>query len=152
MRKALKRGFELLKIRPAHDVIDIRSLERQFEVKIPTAYRRFCKTFYLRMDITDFGELNNLEVELIYEPRENEILVDEIFPLEFSLSTFREYEFWEERGFMFIASGPSEGGILLSLNEDNADAIFYNDGNSYVKLAANIFEFFQNLVLVESGE
>ena len=141
----LLRGFELLETRRLNEKIEISAIERKYGVIMPPMYRLFAETFYLTLKKKEEGEIEFLPVENLFGDK---ILFDSLFPIEFCAETYVEYEFWRSKGLMMIGGGPSEGGILLSIEGEDIDSIVYNDANKYVKIAKNIFEFFRDVVLV----
>ncbi len=152
--KILRRGFELLKTRPLKDALNVELIENEYKITIPPMYRFFSQLFYLRLEFKgDLIEGKGYLSKLKYLPEINltndELLFDDLFPLDFSASTYEEYDFWSEKGLMQIGDGPSEGGILLKIEGDNIDSIVYNDGNKYYKLSDNIFDFFKDVVIVQ---
>lgn len=146
----LRRGLELLQTRPIIDKVDIISLELRYGFTIPIAYRLFIETFYPSLS----NSIDSLEtgkqisaIKLDIESKKDKYYFDQLFPLAFSMSTYLEYDFWSDKGYMQIGGGPSDGGILLCVTGEKSDSIIYNDGHSYEILAPNIFEFFRRVTI-----
>ncbi|MBT1700437.1 hypothetical protein KK083_26355 [Fulvivirgaceae bacterium PWU4] len=153
----LRRGFELLKTRPLSDALNIEALESAHRINVPLKYKLFSQLFYLQL--TDKGDMldgGRLISRILYMPEKNpvgdEIFFDELFPLDFSLTTYRENEFWASKGLTQIGGGPPDGGILLRAEGKDRDAIFYNYGHKYVKLANDVFDFFRDVVVYYSED
>lgn len=146
--EVLKRGFEILKTRPLNDKLDVDALEEEYNVKIPSSYRLFSELFYLNVEVSE----NDLTVRYLpeYNPLGDEIYFDDLFTLDFCLSSYEENDFWYEKGYMQIGDGPPDGGILLCMEGDDSDSVFFNNGNKYVKLASSIFDFFRDVVIVKN--
>ncbi len=146
----INRGFKILKTRPLNDGLDVNALEKEYDVKVPSSYRLFSELFYLIIEIDDNSQV------IRYFPENNpvgdEIYFDDLFNLDFCLSSYEENDFWHDKGYMQIGDGPPDGGILLCMNGDDRDSIFYNNGHKYVKLASSIFDFFRDVVTVRKED
>lgn len=148
--KEVKRGLEIVNRREVGNPLDIRELEQEYSVKIPPKYRSFAEQYLLSIDLEGVGK----GLELHYLPEANPvgdvIFFDDLFTLDFCLSSYVENETWHEKGLMQIGDGPADGGILLAMAGEKLDSIIYNNGHNYTKLAGDIFSFFQDVVIVEA--
>lgn len=150
----IHRGFEILKTRPLEDKLDVSALEEEYNVNVPTNYRFFSELFYLNIEQKRDITLDNKVISVLrYLPQNNplgdEIYFDDLFTLDFSLSTYEENDTWHSKGLMQVGDGPPDGGILICMEGVNKDSIFYNNGHKYVKLASHIFDFFRDVVIAQ---
>ncbi|MEM6967488.1 MAG: hypothetical protein AAF573_22180 [Bacteroidota bacterium] len=151
MNIILKRGFELLKTRPVDDSIDISFLEDKYSFKIPYKYRLFAETFYLNSlnkgeFIKDVGKMSEIKLNRV-TTNAKDYYFDDLFPLDFCMSSYVENDFWYEKKYMQIGGGPPDGGLLLCVSGNDSDKIIYNNGHNYEIVSFDIFDFFRNVIV-----
>jgi SMI1 / KNR4 family (SUKH-1) len=154
-------GFQLLQTRNLNEIIDIELIEQKYDIKLPPIYKLFVKTFHIGEDLIYSDKyLNPLDNQIyhcnyfVYE-QDKAVMFGGFNDVEKSISLKNEVEKWIEYNYIPIGYCGFNGGILLAINGAEADNIILHDFDGEVefrKIANNVFEFVQGLVLENVSE
>jgi hypothetical protein len=154
-------GFQLLKTRALTESIDIEFIERKYNFKLPPLYRLFIKTFHIGEDLIYSDRyLSPLDNQIYHcnyfvYIKDKEVMFGGFNDVEKSISLKNEMQRWTEKNYIPIGYCGFNGGILLATTGDESDNIILHDFDGEIefrKIANNIFEFMQGLVLENISE
>lgn len=154
-------GFQLLKTRKLNEMIDIEFIEQKYDVKLPPIYKLFVKTFHIGEDLIYSDRyLNPLDNQIYHcnyfvYAQDREVMFSGFNDIEKSISLKNEVEKWAEKNYIPIGYCGFNGAILLAVNGAEEDNIILHDFDGEIefkKIANNVFEFMQGLVLENVSE
>ena len=133
------------------EIPDLSKLEIEFNMKIPPVYKSFISNFKgIRGDIIKL----NAEAELqtltyyVYIKDGIDTLFEGFMKIGDSLKWRKNSDSWIENNVMPIGQHSHGGCILVGVNSDNSDKIYYEHDSGVEPIESNIYSFLRNLEFV----
>ncbi len=145
----MKKGFQLLKTKDIND-----SLE-EYGIELPEKYRLFVDTYNVGDNSlfsqeyldSNYNQKRTLLLSF-YKPMEDICFVG-FNTVKDSIELKEDIEEYKSSKFLPVGYSSYDAGIIISLEGDDKDTVYFDDPNSdgLVRLCNNIFEFVKGLEL-----